>query len=280
MIKIIVDSTCDADDEILREHAIDMISLQVSFEGKTYRDKKDVDVDTIYKKIKEGIDIKTSLPTYEEVYETMEKIALSGMPGIMITFSSLMSGTYNFCHMVLKDILEKYPDAKIAIIDSKTGGVSTTLLLMKILEQDLSDENFDHVVNYANQLASHVEHAFIANDLSQLQKGGRISSSKAFIGSLLGIKPLLVAKNGAINHHKSAIGLRRGLKELVNYVDTSIGDKKSVIGISFASNANLVDEIKKVFNKLGFDKFIVNRIGSVMASHIGLDAVGVGFFNG
>ncbi len=53
---------------------------------------------------------------------------------------------------------------------------------------------------------------FTVDTLEYLKKGGRISSTKAAVGSLLNIKPILEVKDGLV----SQVGQARGKKNVTN----------------------------------------------------------------
>lgn len=279
MIKIIIDSTCDIDNSILKENQIEMIPLQVAIEDISKKDKVEISVDDVYLAIEENKSIKTSLPLYEDIYKTFEKIVKNNDKAIFITFSKEMSGTYNFSKLVLEDIKEVYKDADIRIIDSKNGGIGITLLLNELLSMNLDDSNIDEIESTLNNLTLKTQHAFLANDLEQLIRGGRLSTVKGFIANLLKIKPLIVVKDGIMAHYKSPIGIKRGIRELITYVEEHITNKDEAIGVSYTNDLELADLTVSTLEKSGFTNIIKQRIGSVMTAHIGLSAVGIAFLN-
>lgn len=67
MTKIIVDSTTDLPEDIIKTYNIDILPLRVLIEGKEYLDKVTISVEEVYEDMKKGIYPKTSLPNPKSV---------------------------------------------------------------------------------------------------------------------------------------------------------------------------------------------------------------------
>lgn len=277
MFKIVIDSTTDLPTEVLSKHNLLQIPLQVIVDGKNFRDKVEIAESVFYQKLETGSEVSTSLPLYEDIFNVFEKYAKDNIPFIYIAFSTGLSGTYNQARLVMDDVRELYPTAKMTIIDSKSGGLGEGVILLKVLEAVESGSSYDEVISLVNDLVNRVEHVFMVNSLDQLIKGGRITGIKAKIGSLLRVRPVLTLPNGSIQQYKSAIGTKRALREVVARVNNLIG-KDDLIGINYADNIELADEVEKMLNDAGYTNIVRAPIGSVFAAHIGSNAVGVYFF--
>lgn len=278
MIKFIIDSTIDLSDKELKQYNVDMISLQVIIDDKNYRDRKEIKIEDLYTAIRENRKVQTSLPIYSDMYDLFESYAKANQPFIFYTFSSKLSGTFNASYQIVEELKEKYPQVKMAAIDSKNGGTPGSIMARDIIKKINEDASFDDVVNYANTLALKMENLFLVNDLTQLKRGGRISALKSIVGSLLSIKPLLILNEGAINQLKSSIGLKRALNDMVDHVEKNISSKDAIVGINYSENIELLEKTESLLRQRGFNNIVKSRIASVMTAHIGLDAVSLSFY--
>ena len=276
MIKLIVDSTCDINDDFINLHNIDMVPLQVIINDQNYKDKFEVDIHTLYKHIRLKDDIKTSLPSYEDIFPIFESYAKSNQPFIFFSFSKTLSGTYNFANLLIKDLKEKY-NTPMYVVDFKNGGLASAMMMEHIVEFMKTDASFDEVISFSETLAQRMKHAIMLEDLTQLRKGGRISAVKSFISSALSIKPVLEIVDGGIKPHKAAIGSKRALNELMNYIFHHAKDTNTQIGVLYSANEDLLNQMLARLDKNGYKNILVGRIASVMTAHIGLDAVSVCF---
>lgn len=256
-----------------------MIPLQIDIDNKTYLDKVDISIEKIHEKIKENYKINTSLPLHAKIYDTFVKHASNGNDFIYIAFSSKLSGTYNYACNILEEVQALYPDVKMAVIDSKSGGLATGLIVLKTLDKLKETNNFDEMITYINLLTKHIQHMFMVNDLSQLAKQGRINKNVAVIGNVFHIRPIMHVVDGEIKLLTQSRGTNNAVKKLVDLVMKSIKDFQ-YIGINYSNNFKLVDDVKAIFKKkYQLIDFILEPIGSVLTSNIGLDAVGIYFFD-
>ena len=78
--------------------------------------------------------------------------------------------------------------------------------------------------------------------------------------------------------------VRGGKKVLETIVDImaerGASLKDQIIGISYAADAAISEQMKELIReRLGCNNFVINKIGSVLAAHLGIGGVGVFFFN-
>lgn len=281
MIKIIVDSTCDIPTSLQNKYQIQMIPLRITVEGKTYEDKKEINTEVIYNHIKANHTISTSLPSYENIYSIFKENAENGQPFIFLSFSSKLSGTYQFATEILNDVQGKFPDVDMAVVDTLGGALGIGLIAMHLARYASdSTHTFKDCLEKATNLISRINHFFLVGNLSQLAKGGRITLLKAIGGNMLNIKPILNIEAGEIKLLQQVHGTKRALKRLAEFVDKNIGNRNQLVGINYSNDIALADKLEEVLQKnYGIDHIVKMNIGSVLSSHIGLEAVGVFFFS-
>ena len=90
-----------------------------------------------------------------------------------------------------EELMEKYPDRKIYIVDSLAASSGYGLLMDKLA--DLRDEgmDIDSLYSWAEENKLKLHHWFFSSDLTFFVKGGRISKTAGFVGSVMDICPLL-----------------------------------------------------------------------------------------
>lgn|SRR5690554_622753 len=281
MIKIIVDSTADLPKEYFKKYDIEIVPLIVNINSMEYKDKVNITLDELYSELRNGSDIKTSQPNVQDIYDTLVKHAKNNNEVIFITISSRLSGTYQTIHLVIKQIKEEYPNFNISLIDSKGGSAIAGLMALQAGLGIKNNISFLEITLNLLEMADSGEHIFTVNDLRYLFKSGRLGRATALIGNLLRIKPILHVENGEIILFKKVRGKNKSLNEIINLVDERIAAfPKQIIGIMHADDLELANEVKqKIIDKLGKIKIIINQIGSVLGSHLGIGGVGVFFFN-
>ena len=204
--KLYSDSTADLSEEILANMDVSIVKLTFEMNGKNYSDGE-ISMETFYKKLREGAVSKTAQiapSTYEEIFE---KEILAGNDVLYLGFSSGLSGSFNSSCIARDNLLEKYPDAKIICVDSLCASTGEGLLLYKADEKKKNGMDIDNLAKWLEATKLHLCHVFTVDDLKFLRRGGRVSATAAFAGTLLGIKPVLHVDNEG---HLIPLGKVRG----------------------------------------------------------------------
>ena len=124
----------------------------------------------------------------------------------------------------------------------------------------------------------------ILDTLEYLKKGGRISSSAAFLGNVLKIKPVIAIDNGEVAILGKARGSKQGNNFLIEQVNTYGGIDYSMpvlLGYTGCST-ELIDKYIKDSSSLWENKIPVPariKVGATIGTHIGPGGITVAFFS-
>lgn len=280
-IKIIVDSTCDLPRELLREHDIRVLPLNILLDGKEYLDGEEIGIEEVYEHMRRGILPKTSQVRTDIMLRLFEEYASQKQDFIYIAFSSKMSGTCGLAESLLKEVSARYPGVRMKVVDSGSGSLATGLIALEAAKEAERDVSFYSLLDSIKFMANHAEHVFAIRDLLWLTKGGRIGKVVGKFGSLLDIRPLLDVRDGEIKLFGAARGKRRTLHTLVEQVAQRIREfPEQTVGVSHAGDPEAAGELVDLLReRLGTANFIVQPIGGVLGAHLGIGGVGVFFFN-
>lgn len=280
MVKIVVDSTCDLDESIIKGYNIEVLPLRISLDNEEFLDKVNVDVDYIYKKMRQGIIPKTSQVNPMDAYNVFNNLCENNEDFVYLAFSSRLSGTYEVCRGILNELKEKFKNINMEIIDCKTGAAAVGLMAYQSAKMSRRGDSFDSIISSINDMVSKTDYVFSISDLKWLIKGGRISKFKGTIGGILDIKPILKVNDGYMEVIKMVRGRKKTLKTVVDLVcDESKNFSGQIIGISHADDIETANEIMKMIDKkMGKQEYMVTKIGSVLGTHLGIGGVGITFF--
>ncbi|MCR5505771.1 MAG: DegV family protein [Bacilli bacterium] len=191
---------------------------------------------------------KSAMPNPFQVKERVEEYFKQGIDVLAITLSSGMSGTYNSFLSAKRELQEIYPNRNFFIVDSHrySGGIG----LLAISASDNRKAGMSIEENYAwleeKRLGLH--QMGILDDLNYLARSGRITKFKAFMGSMVGVKPMADFDNE--NGYPVVLGKSRGYKQayknIVEYIRRTIGDPTNkTIVISQSIRAQQAEDLKK-----------------------------------
>ena len=171
----------------------------------------------------------SSIPSPQTIVDRLSALAAAGRNVIVITISSTMSGGYSAFTVGAREVMEKYPEIKIKVIDSLRYSGAIDLIA---IEASLCREkglDFDSTVKYLQDFRLRIHQCGFIDDLFFLARKGRIAKGKAFMGNMIGIKPLgdLCNETGQTQIIGKARGYKAVMKLFPEYIRRTIGDYKN-----------------------------------------------------
>jgi DegV family protein with EDD domain len=272
-IKIVTDSTCDLPQYLIEELGISIVPLKVLFGEEIYRDGMDLAVNEFYAKMSQYKELPTTAQINPgEFIEEFSKHIARDDEVIGIFISAKLSGTYSSAVMA-KEILKK---GKIYLVDSQSTTFGLGLLVIEAARMVKQGKNAREIVQWLEEAKEQMVFYGIIDNLENLKKGGRLSSTSAFAGNLLGIKPIIALQDGRV----VMIGKARGQKKAFCWV---LEDAKNKVNLNdkmicLAHAAAPVDlaEFKQLILKDYQPKEIIEfEIGSVIGTHTGAGCIGL-----
>ncbi|WP_053220381.1 DegV family protein [Virgibacillus senegalensis] len=280
-VKIITDSACDLSQSHYEKYNIDMVSLTVELDNKNFEDARTISAKAVYDAMRGGKAPKTSQVSPHKFREAFENYAKQNQPCLYLAFSSELSGTYNAGRMAMQEVKEDYPDWEVEAIDTHCASLGHGLVVLRAAQLAQEGANLSEVIEVATYHANHMEHIFTVDDLEYLYRGGRVSKTAAFVGSLLKIKPLLHVEDGKLIPLEKIRGSKRVLKRMVDVMEErGTNLQNQPIGIShgddLASAEQLAEMIKDRFHT---EEIHIEMVGSAIGAHSGPGTLALFFLN-
>ncbi len=271
-VTIITDSTADLIPAVKAK--VLTVPLTVHFGDTEYIDGITIDHRTFYEKLIETDVIPSTSQATPAAFA--EKYALVDS-AVVITLSSALSGTYQSACIAAED------RDNIFVVDSGSAAIGTGILVERAIT--LAEEGLD-----AAAIAARLEEekknicvVALVDTLEYLKKGGRISASVAFAGTLLNLKPVLAIREGEIHMLGKARGSRQGNNLLVQEIEKAGGvdfSRPLLLGYTGLSDHLLekyIEDSRHLWEG-GTDLLRTTMVGSVIGTHAGPGAVAVAFF--
>ena len=274
--RIIVDSTTELMPEY-RER-VKVIPLIVRFGEEEYIDGVTIDHKTFYEKLIESDVLPaTSQANPDTFMKAFDEIKAAGESAVVITLSSKLSGTYQSAIIAAEDYDNIY------VVDSGTVTIGASILTELALKY--LDEGMDAraVAEKLEEDKKKIHIVALVDTLEYLKKGGRISKTVAFAGTLLNIKPVISVTDGEINMLGKARGSKMGNNLLVQEIEKAGGidfSKPVLLGYSGLSDILLkkyIEDSRHIWDS-NLESVRYTTIGSVIGTHAGPGAIAVAFF--
>lgn len=270
---IFTDSACDIKPEILEKWGVPFCSLTFRFDGdeKEYSNF-DMSAEEFYDRMRKGGIAKTAAVNVAVFEEAFEKALKDGKDVLYIGFSTGLSTTYNSGRIAAEQLRERYPERKILTVDTLSASAGFGLLLYLTVKKKEEGATIEEAAAFAEGIRKNLCHWFTVDDLMYLKRGGRISPTVAFVGNVLGIKPVLhMDDEGHLINMTKVRGRKTSVEALAQKYDELALNTKE--GTLFISHGACLDDAKYLASiikeKHGVDVEIITDVGPVIGAHTG-----------
>ena len=269
---IFTDSACDITPETLKEWGVYSCSLTFRFQDseKEYSDNE-MPIGDFYDKMRRGGVAKTSAINSEKFLVEFEKLLKEEKDILYLGFSSGLSTTYNSARLAAKELSEKYPDRKIITVDMLCASAGGGLLVKMALDKKNRGVEIEENAKFVESIKLNICHWFTVDDLVYLKRGGRVSGATAFVGNMLGIKPVMHVDNEG---HLVNVLKVRGRKTAVSTLAEKYGELHLDGDYEvFISHGDCIDDANKLASiietKYAKKTSVITNVGAVIGAHSG-----------
>lgn len=279
-IKIITDSTSYIPQEYIDKYDIRVVSLNVIMDGNSERE---VDIDQVdfYKKLsKAGTFPTSSQPAMDEFEDAFIDAVKDGHEVLGIFISSKLSGTYSTSHLIKEMVIEKYPHAKIELVDALNTTMSMGFAVVEAAKSAIEGKKtLEEIKNDAENMVKRSDIIFIPGSLNHLKKGGRIGAAAALIGGILRITPLLHVADGSVEVLDKVRTHKKAVTSMINFISNEMKEKGLGETVVYhILNKEEAEDIRlRLKDELGIDSHIMD-IGPIIGLHVGPGSVGIAYY--
>ena len=280
-------STLDKSVEYVESKNIEYIKFVFLTDGNENHDDlyQTISSNDFYQMMRDGVDTKTSQPNVDDYKNYFEKFLSQGKDVIHLNLSSGLSGSQTSAKIAREELLEKYPDRKLYIIDSLGASAGMGLLVDKMAELRDDGMSIDDLYKWTEENKLKLQHWFFSTDLTFFIKGGRVSKVAGWFGTFLKICPLLnVDVNGKLIPRQKVKGKVGVIKEIVKKMEENALNGYDYSEKCFISHADCYEDARAVadlieakFPKLN-GKVEISNICTTIGSHTGPGTVALFFF--
>ncbi|MDW2876637.1 MULTISPECIES: DegV family protein [Bacillaceae] len=273
---VVTDSTAYIPKELRDRLNIHMIPLSVIFGNETYEEEVEITAEAFYEEVKHKELPTTSQPSTGQFVELFEKLAADYDAVISIHLSSGISGTYQGAVTAgsMVEGIRAYP------FDSEISCMVQGFYVIEAAEMAAAGKDPQDIMARLEEMKQTVRAYFMVDDLSHLQRGGRLSSAQALIGSLLQVKPLLHFEDKVIVPFEKIRTRKKAMKRIADLLGEAAsggGEYRAVI--IHANREKEADEWKAELEKeLPNVEFMIGYFGPVIGTHLGEGSMGLGWY--
>lgn len=276
-VAVVTDSTAYIPEEQRKALGIHMVPLSVTFGNETYREEIDITADEFYQKVREDEELpKTSQPSIGLVTELLNELAKDHDEVIFVTLSSGISGTYQtvITANTMADGIE------VTAYDSEISCYAQGYYAIEAATLAKQGKSSKEILARLDEVKQSLRAYFVVDDLTHLQRGGRLSGAQAFIGSMLQVKPILHFVDKKIVPFEKIRTKKKALKRVFELLDEDASKGASLRLVVIHANReqeafSIKEDIEKQYPHITVD---ISYFGPVIGTHLGEGAIGLGWY--
>lgn len=281
-VAVVTDSTAYIPEELTNGYAIHSVPLQVIWGEETYRDGIDITPLEFYSRLQTAkIMPTTSQPSpaaFKQLYSTLMD---QGFDIISIHISAKLSGTLDSA-IQAKEMLAS---ERIVLVDSKSAGMALGFQALELARAAKNGASLKECQAIAEKNVSLTDVLFAVSTLEFLHRGGRIGGAAAFLGTALGLKPILGLQDGSIVPVEKVRTLNKAVDRLIDLVVDRIGDRRPIRISALHANApveaeRLLQRVCDRFDPADIKEAFSAGVSPTIGTHTGPGTVGVAFMAG
>ncbi|WP_316570455.1 DegV family protein [Neobacillus sp. YIM B06451] len=273
---VVTDSTAYIPREIQEKLNIYMVPLNVIFGEEAYQEEVELGAAEFYEEVKTKELPTTSQPPIGQFVELYEQLAREYDAIISIHLSSGISGTYQGA-VTAGGMVE---GVKLYPFDSEISCMVQGFYVLEAAEMAQRGEEPDAILARLGEMKQSVRAYFMVDDLSHLQRGGRLSSAQAFIGGLLQVKPLLHFEDKKIVPVEKIRTRKRAMNRIVELLGETVAEGGQYRAVIIHANreAEALEWKAELETAFPHVEFMISYFGAVIGTHLGEGAMGMGWY--
>lgn len=274
--EIVTDSSCNLVEDMIDEFGLHILPLTFMVDGEQYQSYlkgERTDLKQFYTMMREGKVITTSLPNLAESEDLLRGLLDAGRDVLYIGFSSGLSGTYQAIDLLLKDLAAQYPERTVRSVDTLAASGGQGLLVWYAAQKARAGASLEEVYTWLEENKLHLAHWFTVDDLMFLWRGGRVSKTSAWAGTILNIKPVMhVDDEGHLIPLEKVRGRKKSLIALVDHMDES-AIRPVEEQMVFITHGDCIEDAEFVADlvrsRFGVRDVVINYVDPVIGAHSG-----------
>jgi len=265
-VKIVTDSGSDIPPELAKKLDIAVVPVYIYFGDKPYKDGVDIGPDELYEKLVKGpVYPTTTQPMPVDFAEFYKEVSKDADAIVSIHLPAKISGTYN---AALQGLEIAKPKCEVHVVDSLSVSVGLGLIVLAAARVARSGGKLSEVLEETNKAVAHSQIRAVLDTLQYLLKGGRITKTKALVGAMLNVKPILKMRDGELVQAAMARSYAKGLDQLFEFVRSYPNLQE--VGISHTTVFEEAEALKQRLTSVIDEKKIqMFRVGAGLGVHGG-----------
>ncbi len=269
-IGIVTDSTAYLSQELIEQHKLSVVPVQVIIDGEAFSDSTDLLTSKVIPALRSNQTVTTARPSVQTFVEIYQAQVSAGAKSILsIHLSSELSGTYESAVLAARQM-----NVPVTVVDSR--GVAGFLQLVVLNAVRLRSQGLEisEIENVLTKQCARIKMYFYVDTLEFLERGGRLSAFKSKVGQFLTVKPILKMQDGKVELQELVRSETKALNRIIDLAcDQGTAHTFLINHIASPDRALLISEA--ISDELKIEPINIVTAGAVVGAHVGPGTVAV-----
>jgi DegV family protein with EDD domain len=275
-IKIVTDSTMDMSLEVAEQLGIVVVPLSVTINGETYLDRVEIDASEYMDMMKKADELpKSSQPSAGAFLEVYDRLGAEGYEVLSLHMTGKMSGTVRSAESAAQ-----MTKTKVTVVDSMFISLALQFQVREAVEMGNQGKSMGEILERLDKVRENSKLFIMIDTLENMVKGGRIGKGKAFIGSLLNIKPIASLEGAEYNPVAKVRSHSQVVKWLAKQFTEDVKGKTIMgVGLVHAEAFGLATKVKEAITELtGYANIPIDATGPTISTHTGPGTIALMYY--
>jgi DegV family protein with EDD domain len=279
-VAIVTDSTAYLPEETVSAYRITVVPLVVIWGEETLLDNIDITPDKFYQRLSTAeVMPSASQGTIQAFADVFQKLHTEGFDILTVVLSSALSGTLDSAIQAKKLV----PDAKITLVDSQYTSLPLAYMALAAARAAKRGASLEECTKIVESVREHTQVFFAVDTLEFLHRGGRIGGASRFLGTALGLKPILYLEEGKVEALEKVRTSKRAHIRLLELVAEGVDGSSPInfVGVVHAASEETATELLKlVEGKFSPNELMLASLSPVLGTHTGPGTIGIAYVAG
>ena len=270
--RIVTDTCCDFPEQMYEDLKLAVVPLTVNYMGESINAYTEDWLKDMFDGLRKGEVASTSAANPQDWQDVFEPIAQGGEDVLALAFSSGLSTTYQSAVIAAEELMVKYPDRKIHVVDTRCASLGQGLFVYYACQKRDTGLSLEDLTAWCEENKGNLCHWFTVDDLMYLKRGGRVSAATALVGTMLQIKPILhVDDDGHLINMSKVRGRKASIEALAKKMGEmgtpGANDTVFICHGDCMEDARYLEKLVK--EQYGVKNVLIYYVGAVIGSHSG-----------
>ena len=280
---LLADVSADVDRALVEQGKLKLLPMEFVINNDVYTytdDEAGMDAVQFYEFVRQKAPMSTTQISPTKWTELVEPYLKDGHSVLCLCLSSGLSASYNSAVMAAEELKQKYADAEFVPVDGLRATGVAGVICERMIENKEKGLTIEENKKDLEEFRVKTSGCAYVDDLDSLKRGGRISKAVAFVGGLLGIKPLIqFNKDGTLSMWGKERGYKKSMHSIVQYyLARADVDVPHTVYITHANDENYANELAAEIKAVSPNANIkIRPLSPIIGVHLGPSAMVLGF---